>query len=528
MFSSVYAADRLLWSNDLTYLGAFTMTDLASRYGGTALGFNPNGNGGAGSLVLNAFYRLGTILEEISIPTSLYNGDVNDFSATTGIKQPQHLATYVSPNNVSPYYWDVSEEHSHHVGENGADLTSKCSLGWGAGGIYIDGTTAYVTSYCLYPGAGQVSVMPLLTHSTSLSTTGSYRGQYALNIYTTAFPRSVGKVGDIYSGALGGVPSAYQAQLGGKILAGSLPFQGSIIQRFSYGPSLTIFDPANFAAQDTFPASQNGMMLVSYPFMGGHNTLNPDTYHYPNQYIAPSDYFGGIIFPPNNRSVLVFGQHGLGNPRSACGAGFPTSGYSCYGQATNTCSEACMASTSNNPWGLPICRASFTCGGVQRTSGNCCYDPSRIGQTQGPSAWPYTGYIWAYDVGDSSGNNTTGNNVPSQPSTVPAHRGNTTRNNLTAVKLGYVNPWDLYPYSVWSLPKHYSRDVNHGFGDGAANGSNGCYGGATYDPKTGKLYIGIFHGQPPNYAMPVFEVYQITVGGSYVPFFGIRSEGAKQ
>jgi hypothetical protein len=87
------------------------------------------------------------------------------------------------------------------------------------------------------------------------------------------------------------------------------------------------------------------------------------------------------------------------------------------------------------------------------------------------------------------------------PSTASGYTGNTSRNNLTAVKLGYVNPWDLYPYATWQL--------NDPFNAAANEVQSGFLTGGTYDPVSGKLYVSLYMGQPST-SLPIVEVYQIT------------------
>ena len=155
--------------------------------------------------------------------------------------------------------------------------------------------------------------------------------------------------------------------------------------------------------------------------------------------------------------------------------------------------------------GIPACgSANSTCGGNSRGSWDCCYDPVGLatnGGGHGNTAWPYVSYVWAYDVGDSSGNNSPGNSVASMPSTASGYTGVTTRNNLTAVKLGYINPWDLYPYATWKLNDPFNALANQA--------QSGKMTSGTYAPASGKLYVSLAMGQPST-NLPIIEVYQIT------------------
>jgi len=155
--------------------------------------------------------------------------------------------------------------------------------------------------------------------------------------------------------------------------------------------------------------------------------------------------------------------------------------------------------------GIPTCgSANSTCGGYSMGGWDCCYNP--VGQVvaaggHGNSAWPLVSYVWAYDVGDSSGNNTPGNSVASMPSTASGYSGATTRNNLTAVKLGYLNPWDLLPYGTWQLNDPFNALANQA--------QSGYLTSGTYDPASGKLYVSLYNGQQSS-SLPIIEVYQIT------------------
>lgn len=499
------AADTLLQSNSTTYLGAFSVPDVGSdpqttEYSGTALGFNPVGHNGAGSLLINGFNNSGPYIAELSIPTSLYTG-----TDTSTVASSPYIASFISPNSGNPYFWDISEGHYADVGSNGTNEDSDCSNGWVTGGLYVDSANSavYSTSYCLYPQPAQLSVMPIFRHGYSpLSQTGTFQGMYGLNIYTNNFPGSVGNTGDLNSGALGSIPSAYQSQLDGKMIVGGNPWGASIIQRMSVGPSVVVFDPANFAAGNTFPASQNAYMAAGYPFPGDHQTLGAWGYT-SNAYISMADHYAAVAFPPNSRSVLVIAQHGIGGPGLVC-SNMPTSGVGCYGIGTNNCSEVCYS--YSNPGGMPNCTAAnTTCGGQSLPSGsNCCYDPSIIGSTHQNTSWPYVSRIYAFDVGNSDGTNTTGNNVHDQQG------GN--YNTLTAVKLGLKNSWDITPYAYWDLPAQFAKFPGTNYAGNS--GQNQSYGGGTYNPISGKLYLSVYNGDRPNAPIPVIEVFQITTGSN--------------
>ena len=77
------------------------------------------------------------------------------------------------------------------------------------------------------------------------------------------------------------------------------------------------------------------------------------------------------------------------------------------------------------------------------------YDPASP-LTKGPHAWPYVYYMWAYNVDD-----------------------------LEAVALGNKKPWEILPYSHWSIQLPFIVDS-----------LNSCdIGGVAYDPGTGRIFI---------------------------------------
>jgi len=86
--------------------------------------------------------------------------------------------------------------------------------------------------------------------------------------------------------------------------------------------------------------------------------------------------------------------------------------------------------------------------------GQFCKDP--VDPYQGTHAAPYASYVWAYDALE-----------------------------LAKVKAGKKQPWDVRPYATFELPMPF-----RGRGDGDING-------ATYDPKTGRIYLTQAFGDDP-------------------------------
>lgn len=528
------AADTLLESGDMNYLGAFTIPDVgtggaASAYSQGTTVFNPSGNGGAGSLFITGFNTIGYYVGEISIPGSLYTGtDYANYSSSGGINDSSHVATFLQGLNPT-YYWDITEGHSTELGI-GQNCPSSSSLG--IDGMWLNGNTLVSTMSNNYDNS-ECAVLTLFTHTTSpLSATGSFQGMYGLNPGTDmggAFQ------GGLMAGALGAIPAAYQSQLGGKVLVSGNGPARSIIGNSSIGPTLTSFDPANLGTPGTVSSSSNAHFLVGYP--QNHQTLGEWSSLIDNIWVGKTDHYAGVVFPVNSRTVLIFGTHGEGAPGTTCPGslcpgqgsepgctGTPTSGVSAYGYGTTDCSQLCYRDGVN----LPACPASgsYTCGDVTVTdNGPCLYDPTAPGQNgHAPRSWPYVHYAWAYDVGNPDGTNSSGN-APSaswclasgQPWAGCTGKGtgnisSTLKNNLTAVKLGLVNPWDIVPYATWILPQRFHGTTPDNF--------HGSFTGASYDPASGKIYLTVYQGQPygtPVGTVPVIEVYQVNYGSDTTP-----------
>ena len=98
-------------------------------------------------------------------------------------------------------------------------------------------------------------------------------------------------------------------------------------------------------------------------------------------------------------------------------------------------------------------------GGVDRW----CLDPA-IG-SKGTHAYPYSYYVWAYDA-----------------------------NDLASVKAGRKAPWDVRPYAAWPLTLPYSST-----GSAVLNG-------ATYDPRSGLIYVSQGYGDGE---WPIIHVFAI-------------------
>ncbi len=157
----------------------------------------------------------------------------------------------------------------------------------------------------------------------------------------------------------------------------------------------------------------------------------------------------GAVFPEGTRSILFFGRVGLGA--------------SCYGEGS---SDPSLAGTL-----VP-----------GQTVDTYCYDPAEA--SKGPHMYPYSYFVWAYDA-----------------------------NDLAAVKQGTMAPWDVRPYSVWSL------NLPFGVPDAILQG-------VAYDPQTGRIFVSQYHGDGGNPLIHVFNVAPGAQTGSVPPTVNVVSPAA--
>lgn len=73
--------------------------------------------------------------------------------------------------------------------------------------------------------------------------------------------------------------------------------------------------------------------------------------------------------------------------------------------------------------------------------------------------------------------------------------------DFVAAKNGQKNPWDVVPYTHWDFRP-------------PINGGTGSFGGAAFDPSTGRLYISEPGADAAAESSPIISVYQVTTGGA--------------
>lgn len=205
------------------------------------------------------------------------------------------------------------------------------------GGVLAWNGRLIVSGYSYYDGT-QSAVASHFVGSTIAGASGPYRV-------------GTDKVGFV-AGYMGVIPAEWRGLLGGPSLTGQCCL--SIISRTSYGPSVSVFDPAQLGV--TTVASK---MLVGYPqsnpSLGNYGVHNP--------LFSGATQIGGVAFPGGTRSVLFVGRHGTTY---------------CYGEGTST------QSLHNTP--VPGTGGAFV----------YCYDPTD--PYKGTHGYPYQHMVWAYDA----------------------------------------------------------------------------------------------------------------------------------
>jgi hypothetical protein len=317
------STEPLLQISDLTYQGSFRVpNDQLGTLPYSEFSFDDDGfayDPAAHGLFIKG-HTYGQLVAEISIPTPVMITDGNLANLTT--------CTLLQPF-ADPTYGNLDEQNIANGMILGGLLPYK--------GVLIGSTYAY------YDGGAQQTLSHFIASST-LSVNG-FQGLFAVG------PLPVRR----QAGYLGNVPSEWQASLGGPVLTGH--GGGTIITQSSAGPSIWTFDPAQLGVENPVPATP----LVYYdadssPTLGtwaSTGTSNP-------QFNACSN-FTGVVFVPGTRTVLVFGNTGLG----IMGYGDPTSDPALNGTP---------APDGSTYW----------------------YDPT--GGGKGQHAYPYSAYVWAYDA----------------------------------------------------------------------------------------------------------------------------------
>ncbi len=315
---------RLVRSEHLTYIGAFRLPGDEHNvyaYGGNAIGFNPTNN----SLFVRGhdWYQL---VGEVAIPEPVVSSD--------------YFTLPVAP--VLQDQTDITEGHLDAVGPDGSAMEG-CKVG----GLLVHGGRLIGTSYVYYD-AGGGATRSHFTSSLDLSRSGDFAGMFTVG---TLNPGWVG-------GYMAHIPPEWQAALGGPVLTGLSGV--CIVSRSSYGPTVSVFDPATLGAT---PAPAH--LLVGYTYehstlgtWGNSTELNPQ--YNMNTSVA------GAVFPVGTDSVLLIGTSGVGVPGYGLGTADPA--------------------LDRTP--------------VPGTNGEVIYIYDPAGQGKGTHSFPYVAYVWAYRASD--------------------------------------------------------------------------------------------------------------------------------
>ena len=310
------SADRLVAQGDFVYAGAFRLppdgpdNERAFSYGGTALAYVPAHD----SLLIVGHDWLQRVAE-ISIP---------DVQPSAESVRALPAARLLQPLT------DILRGHRNEVGGGGAKV----------GGMLPIGDQVVVTAYVYYDATKSQSRSHFVT-SLDFARSDLIRGPY-----------TVGRPG-FTAGYMTPIPAPWQADLGGPFLTGQccLP----IIDRTSFGPALSVFDPADLGAQKaTTPVASVLGYQSDHTTLGGWNASNT--------LFNGATTMGGVVFPQGTRSVLFFGRMGTGP--------------FCYGSGTRDAARVGQLGSD----GARLCLD---------TDGN-----------KGTHSYPYVHEVWAYDVLD--------------------------------------------------------------------------------------------------------------------------------
>jgi hypothetical protein len=316
------ASETLVTSSDLTYVGSFLLPDATSNedtfdYGGTAMAYDPGRNGLF--VVGHDWYQLDA---EVSIPAPLASTDL------AGLP----VATWLQP------FTDATDGLIDATGVTGNPNK--------IGGQLVYGGKLIGSVFNYYDAADQQVVSHYVRPSTSLSS-GTATGLY-----------QVGTMGaGMVSGYMALVPPEWQSALGGPALTGQCCIP--IVSRTSYGPSAFAFDPSDLGATSPVPDTPllyyTGSNSTLGAWNGGWDPAAGEVYD-------GTTAIRGMVFPDGTRSVLYFGQQGVGP--------------FCYGGGTSDPNQA-----------------GKTINGVFE-----CYDPDD--SSKGTHGYPYQAWVWAYDAGE--------------------------------------------------------------------------------------------------------------------------------
>jgi hypothetical protein len=416
------SSPQLLYETDLHYTGAFRLP--SGHFGETADTFDYSGGFVAGNVYTDPAHG-----KSLFITGYLSGLQVSNRVSVAHIAIP---GTVLDPQVVGPSGLSTATtiqgfaDPSHGIGSQILTANGYGSLVVYSGKLIGTEAIAYDAT-CGQTKSAWVSPI-------AFSQSDKASGPYAFSESNT--PRIKG------GGFMALVPAEWRAALGGAVVSGNGP--SSIISCGTPGPSLWVIDADTLAAQPPASTTITAHPLVYYED-GAHSSLGLWNSNAPGQMVGgkrvPSvtvvDPHGrgnytfayednamriqGVLFPDETRSVLFFGRKGMGKY--------------CYGVGS-------------------------ACGDLDGPTAS------------GDHAYPYTEFVWAYDVDD-----------------------------LIAVRQGHKKPWEVLPYSGWAFKV---------FGDG----DGGASVGVAWDPTTRLAYLLVTYTNGPAPLVHVFSVGKGSSSGS--------------
>lgn len=257
------------------------------------------------------------------------------------------------------------------------------------GGLFVVGSRLLVSGFTYYDGAAN-------------ATSSHFNRSASFTQHDVVGPLRVGTMNPgFYGGYFAAIPEEWQAALGGDLLVGQCCL--AIVGRTSFGPAAFAIKSGEVIA-GTNPVSAQPLAYYdehhqNLGLWSNDRAANP-VYNMTTAVKA-------AVIPAGSATALFFGYTGTGVP--------------CYGAGTPD------RSLDRQP--VP---------GEPRVM--YCYDPGN--GAKGTHAYPYSSYVWAYDL-----------------------------NDFAAVKSKAKKPWEVKPYATWE-----------------PQGVAGALG-AAYDPATGRLFI---------------------------------------
>lgn len=287
--------DTLLYEANVSgagcYVGAFKLPTAGSNpyafdQGGAACAYNPNGDEGAGSLMIVGRFS-GHLVAEVTIPTPV------DSSSTAALPTASHL-------QASPYFFDtMNGQKAIAVDETGGDGGPEL---WGL--LVYDGDVITTVGHP-YDNSGSYDGGSR-TFGTHFRHEGTTLGSTSVTTYKYFSPLVGGSMRGRrwFNGPMCHIPTEWQSALGGKVIQANR--QQSIWATQSNGPFAAAFDPDDLYGSSPVPCN----IVLGYP------VENPLVPYVPGatspEWTNAASVISGVCIPPGSRSILFFGCTGTG------------------------------------------------------------------------------------------------------------------------------------------------------------------------------------------------------------------------